>query len=95
MQYGLGVATGLLKPLEDQIACCFISGGGCEVVGHVFIERVTGILSVHDLGHALEGGAHLGFSDNAVQQPVGNVLARDTQGGAVLHEADVMNIWHL
>ena len=29
-----------------------------------------------------------------MQQPVGDVLAADAQGGAVFHQADVVDVWH-
>ena len=29
-----------------------------------------------------------------MQQPVGHVLAADAQGGAVFHQADVVDVWH-
>jgi hypothetical protein len=48
---------------------------------------------VYHGGHALEGFGDLGLGDDAVQQPVGHVLAADAQGGAVFQEADVVDLW--
>ena len=38
---------------------------------------------------------HLRLGDHAVMQPVGDVLAGDAQRGAVLHQADVVDVRHL
>src|SRR5690606_11659601 len=37
---------------------------------------------------------HLLFAADAVTQPVGNVLAGNEQGGAVFHQADIVDIRH-
>jgi hypothetical protein len=34
-------------------------------------------------------------ADHAVMQPVGDVLGRDAAGGAVLHQADIVDVGHL
>ena len=94
MQQWLGVAAWLLQAFEDQICRGFVGGAGFEVAGHVFVERVTGVLAVYDGGHALKGGVDLRRVGDAVQEPVGDVLAADAQGGAVFHEADVVDVGH-
>ena len=43
-------------------------------------------------GHALERRHDLLVVDDAMQQPVGNVLAGNAQGGTILHQADVVDI---
>jgi hypothetical protein len=59
------------------------------------VELVAGVLFVHLGGHALEGFFHLGPRDHTMVQPVGHVLAADAQGGAVFHEADVVDVGYL
>ena len=66
-----------------------------EVRRHRPVGRIAGILPVDHLGHALQRLAHLGLADHAVVQPVGDVLSRNAQGGAVFHQADVVDIRHL
>ena len=62
-------------------------------------SRVDDLLELVGLvdhgGHALQRGAHLRLAADAVAQPVGDVLAGDAQGGAVLHQADVVDVRHL
>src|SRR5690606_16028645 len=47
------------------------------------------------LGHALHAFDHLLLGDDTVAQPVGQQLAGDAQGGAVFHQADIIDIRHL
>ncbi len=94
MKNGLGIARGLDCSLEHQIArgmeCLAIEAGS-----HRPVERIAGVLSVYDCGHALHHIHDLLLGHHAVAQPVGNVLRRDPAGCAIFHEADVMNVWHL
>ena len=48
-------------------------------------------------GHDEEenAGTHLLLGDDVVVEPVGDVLGRDAEGGAVLHETHVVDIGHL
>src|SRR5690606_41928646 len=59
------------------------------------VQRVFGVLAVDHRGHALEALDDLRFGDHAVAQPVGQQLAGDAQGGAVFHQADVVDVRHL
>ena len=94
MQDRLGVAVGLGAALEDQVAGG-LEGDRLEVGRHWPVEGIAGVLAVHDGGHALHGLQHLRLGGDAVQQPVGDVLAGDAQRGAVLHQADVVDVRHL
>jgi len=94
MQNPFGVTVPLRATLEDQVAC----GPECRAVVakcHRPIVWITGVLTVNDCGHAPERRHDLLFVDNTMQQPVGNVLAGNAQGGTILHQADVVDIWHL
>src|ERR1051326_409144 len=94
VQDELGVTVRLLAALEDQIA-----GGAerrpVETRRHRAVERIILVLPVHHAGHPFERVHHLRPVDDAVEQPIGNVLAGDAQGGAVFHQADVVDVRHL
>src|SRR5690554_7876888 len=95
VQHGLGIAAGLFTTFEYQFAGSLESDTVIEVRRHRLVQGVTGVLTVHHGGHALQGFHHLLFSADAVVQPIGDVLAGDTQGGAVFHQADIVDIRHL
>src|SRR4029079_14237529 len=59
---------------------------------HRRIVGIAGILTVNDHRHAFQGVDHLAFGGDAVAQPVGDVLAGNAQGRAVLHESDIVDI---
>ena len=61
---------------------------------HVAIGGIACILAIHNRGHFLKGRADELCAHNAVVQPVGDVLAGDTQGRAVFHQADVVDVGH-
>src|SRR5690606_4139390 len=66
-----------------------------EVRRHRLVQGVAGVLAIHHHGHALHALDHLLLGDDAVAQPVGQQLAGDAQGGAVFHQADVVDVRHL
>ena len=96
VQDRLGVAVGLLAALEDEVA------GGLEGDR---LRRSSGAIGRYSGSPAfcLSTTAamrrmrlhHLGLVGDAVVQPVGDVLAGDAQRGAVLHQADVVDVGHL
>ena len=90
----LGVAVGLGPALEDQFQRR-LEGHAVGVSGHRRIGGVAGVLAVHHRRHAGEGLADLGLGADPVVQPVGDVLAGDPECGAVLHQADVVDVRHL
>ena len=94
VQQRFGVAAGLGLALEHQVACRLVGLGGVKVAGHGLVQRIAGVLLIDHRGHALKGGTHLGFADHPVVHPIGNVLARNTQCGTVLHQAHVVNVGH-
>ena len=61
---------------------------------HRLVHRIACILRIHHTGHALQGFLNLLFAHDAVEQPVGNVLAADTQRRAVFHQPHVVYIRH-
>ncbi len=94
MQNPFRVAVRLRAAHEDQVA----GGPECRAVvagRHRPIVWITGVLAVDDFGHAPERRHDLLVVDDAMQQPVGNVLAGNAQGGTILHQADVVDIRHL
>lgn len=71
VQQRLGVAGGLLTPLDDQVGCRLESAGLRQVRGHRRIVGVVGVLLVDDLGHALQRLAYPYLADDAMVQPIG------------------------
>ena len=94
MQQGLGIAAGLAQTLEHQITSRLERRRGLKVPRHVLVQRVAGVLAIHHRCHALEGFLDLCLAYHAMQQPVGDVLAGDTQGGAVFHQAHAVDVGH-
>lgn len=95
MQQRLRIAVRLVDPVEDQGAGGLEGEAGVGVRCHGLIKRITGVLGVHLRRHPEHCGVHLFRRADAVQQPVGHMLGGDAQGGAVLHQADVMDVGHL
>src|SRR5690554_494424 len=95
VQDRLGVAVGLLGAFEDQFQRGLEGNAVIEVRCHRAVGRVTGVLPINHLGHALHALDHLFPGDDAVAQPVGQQLAGDTQGGAVFHQADIIDVRYL
>ena len=58
------------------------------------VSRVAFVLTVNLARHALEGFHDLRFGTNTMMQPVRNVLAGNTQRGAIFHQADVVDVRH-
>src|SRR5688572_25853447 len=90
----LGVAGWLLHSLEDEVS------GGTErapVVRrrHRYVGRIAGILLVDDDRHAPEGVIDLVAGDDAVGEPVGDMLRGDPARGAVFHEGDAVDVGNL
>ena len=95
MQQWLGVTVRLLAAFQYQRAGRTKRDARIEVGAHGFVARVALVLPVHDLGHAPERRHDLLPGRDPVQQPVGNVLARDPQRRTILHEPDVIDVRHL
>ena len=94
MQQWLGVAARLLFAFEHQVEGSLVCRGFGKAAGHFLVQLVTRVLLVHHGGHALECGFHFGRCHHAVVQPVGDVLARNTQSSSVFHQAHVVDVWH-
>ena len=94
MEDRLGVAGGLLGASEHQLA-----GGGegqaVEAWGHGDVQGVAGVLLVDHDRHGPQCIEDLFLGDDAVQQPVGQMLRGDATGGPVLHQGDVVDVGHL
>jgi hypothetical protein len=70
VQDRLGVPGGLASALEDQFLGRLPGDGRVEVRGHGPIVRVIGVLTIDDVGHALQRGDDIVFRHDAVPQPV-------------------------
>jgi hypothetical protein len=93
VQDRLGVSTGLLCAEEDKITSRLKRDALVKVARHRLIQRVTRVLLIHYRGHSLHGFTDLGLPrDHAVVQPVGHVLARDAQRGAIFHQTHVVDV---
>src|SRR5580698_9148064 len=89
-----GVTVRLLASLENEVARR-LEGDTVETWRHRLVQRIALVLAVHHQGHALERIHHLLVGDDALMQPVRQMLARNAQGRAVFHQADVVNVRHL
>ena len=96
VQDRLGVAVGLLAALEDQVAGRLegdrLRRSPAPSAGRADRRRSAGrprppCAACVSITCVLGG--------DAVVQPVGDVLAGDAQRGAVLHQADVVDVGHL
>src|SRR6056297_1528972 len=63
MQYGFGIARGLLAPLEDQIAGG-LEGDSVKPGRHWVITWVVGVLPIHHLRHLLHRRHGLIFAND-------------------------------
>ena len=95
MQQRLRIAVRLGDAVEDQGAGGLEGEAGGGIRGHRLVEGVAGVLGVDLCRHPQQGRVHLFGRADAVQQPVGHMLGRDAQGGAILHQADVVDVGHL
>ncbi|MNC95705.1 hypothetical protein D3C83_128900 [compost metagenome] len=71
--------------MRHEVECGLKGDAALECRRHVAIMWVAGVLPIDDFSHALQGLQYLLAIDDAVTQPVGDVLRRNTQGGAILH----------
>ncbi len=71
----LRIPIGLDTPLENQLQRGLEGKAGGRIGAHGFIGGIVRILSIHNLGHAMEGFADLIGGADAMVQPVGDVLA--------------------
>src|SRR5690606_436470 len=92
MQHRLGIAVGLFATFEYQIAGGLKRDVGVEIRRHISVQRIACILTIDHGGHALQCFHHLLARANAMTQPVGDVLAGDTQCGTILHQSDILDI---
>ena len=91
-QFGIAVRLG--AALEDELAGGLEGDAGVEIRGHRLVERVVRVLVVDDRRHPAHRFHDLFFAADPVVQPVGDVLARDAQGRAVFHQADIVDVRH-
>ena len=94
MQQRFGIAIRLRPALEHQIARRLKRQTLVKIWCHLAIGRVSLVLLIDNPGHAFKACAHLIFGDDAVMQPIGKMLALDTQGRTIFHQANIVNIRH-
>jgi hypothetical protein len=70
----LGVAVRFLQAVEHEIERGLERDALFELRRHLAVIAVAGVLPVDDIGHAVERGADLRAVDDAVAQPVRDVL---------------------
>ena len=92
MQQRFGVAVGLITTLENKIAGSLEGDAVVEGRTHSYVQIVTGILSVDNVRHAPKCFANLILGADAVQQPVGKVLAGYAERGTIFHQADIIDV---
>src|SRR5262249_17739853 len=91
----LRVAVRLLEPLEHEVERRLKRDGAFEVRRHVPRGAIAGGLPTYALRHALERRHDLRAVDDAVMEPVRDVLRRDPQRRSILHQAYVVDVGHL
>ena len=91
MQRRFGIPVALLSSAKDQVLRC-LERIAIELRCHVDVERITSILTIDYCSHPSQCRIDLVFSHDTVVQPVGNVLARDSQRRPVLHQPDVVDV---
>ena len=74
MENGLGVSVADAAAFEDEVECGLKSDAVVEIRGHRAIGWIAGILIVDDRRHSLEGFDDLIAGQEAVMEPVGDVL---------------------
>ena len=94
VQDRLGVATGLGGPGKDEILGGLEGDAAVGIRRHRPVRGIVGVLLVDHGGHPTETGPHIVFGHHPVVQPVGQQLAGDPQGCAVLHQGDVVDVGH-
>ncbi len=92
MQDRFRVTVGLATTFKDEIAGRLESEALRKIGRHRAVMHVGRVLLIYDRGHSLEGLANLGFTAEAVAQPIGHVLARNTQGSAIFHQTNIINV---
>lgn len=95
MQDRLGVTGRLVDTVEDELLGSLETDGLVEVRGHRQVRLIALVLAVNDLGHTLKRIDDLLLGDNTVQQPVSQSLGGNTQGSAVLHQVNIVDVRHL
>ncbi len=94
MQDRFGVARRLRDACEDQLA----SGEErmpVEARGHRDIGCVVGVLKIDLHRKSPQRTLHELLVDDAIVQPVGDVLRRDATSRTIFHKRDVVDVWNL
>ena len=92
VQDGFGVAVRLSASSEHQLQCGLELGARREVGGHGRVVGVSLVLTVDYGSHGLEGARHLVRGNETVMEPIRDVLARNAQRRAVLHQGNVVDV---
>ena len=51
-------------------------------------------MAINHLGHTAHGGHDLILADDTMMQPIRDMLRANAAGGAVFHQAHIVNVWH-
>lgn len=92
MKQWLGVAVGLHPSLEYQRTRSFECQAYFFTADQRQIYPITGILPVHLYGHPAKRVFNVVGADDAVQQPVCDMLRGYPERRPILHQANVVNI---
>src|SRR5262245_19736541 len=85
VEHWLGVAVRRLRAIEDKVQRRLKCDVSIVVRRHVAIVAVAVILAVDDLRHALKRLDYLILRDDAVLEPVGDMLARYPKRRSIFH----------
>ena len=92
MKHRLGIAIGRLPPFQDETQSRLKGNTPLVIRRHVTVVGVAVILPIDDLRHSFKGVDDLILREDAVLQPIGDVLARNSERRPILHQRDIIDI---
>jgi hypothetical protein len=84
-----------LTPFEDKVQRRLKSNALVVVRRHVVVVGVATILPIDDLCHSLKGLDHTLLRDDAILEPIGDMLARYPERRPIFHQRNVVDVRNL
>ena len=94
MQNRLGITARLFRPLKHQITGR-LKRYPHAIGRHRHIARFPLILPIHNLRHSAHNIHHLWRGYHIMHQPIRDMLAAYPTGRPILHQPNIVDIWHL
>src|SRR5262249_13251530 len=92
VKYRLGITVGRLPSLQDEIQSRLKGDAPLVIRRHITVVGIALILPIDDLRHSFKSVDDLVLREDAVLQPVGDVLARNSERGSIFHQSYVFYI---